>query len=143
MDVRSALFQRARLYIEIEDRRADADIDGALSAYQSLFKLDLQPDEAAKAYFREGKMLSEASRPADALAAYEQGAQLQDQLDPMLAAQLWEEMGNKRYDLGDFAGSIAAYQNAIRFDPQGRQQLQKLIAETSTEMAAASATPAP
>ena len=143
LDVRSTLFQRAKLYIEIEDRRANADIDGALSAYESLFKLDLQPDEAAKAYFREGKMLSEAGRPADALAAYEQGTQLQDQIDPVLAAQLWEEIGNKRYDLGDFAACIAAYQNAIKLDPQGQEQLQKLIEETSTEMFAASATPQP
>lgn len=141
LDVRSDLFQRARLYIEIEDRRSKADIDGAVSAYQSLFALNLQPDEAAKAYSREGKMLSEAGKPADALAAYEQGVQLQDQIDPVLAAQLWEEIGNKRYDLGDLAGCIEAYQNALLLNPQGEQQLQKYIDETATEMAAASATP--
>ena len=107
---------------------------GRRPAYQDYFKFDLLPDERAAALYQYGKMLSEAGRAADATAAYEQAVKLDLSSDPVLAAQLWVELGNQYYDAHRLPDSINAYQQAMTLDPAGQEHLTKVIQETQAEL---------
>ena len=120
VEERRLLFQRSLVEVTIDEKRAARDIDGAVTAYQQLFAFDLLPTDHAAALYQYGKMLSEAGRKADATAAYEEAVKLDLSSDPVLAAQLWVELGNQYYDAGRLQDSIDAYQQALTLDPEGR-----------------------
>jgi tetratricopeptide (TPR) repeat protein len=142
IEQRRLLFQRSLVEVTIEEKRAARDIDGAVAAYQELFQFDLLPTDHAVALFQYGKMLSEADRKADALPVFEEAVTLDLSSDPLLAAQLWVELGNQYYDAGRLQDSINAYQQAMALDPQGQGHLTQVIEDTQAELDAQPTDPA-
>lgn len=134
LDEREALYRRNLLEITAEEARARQDVDAAAEAYEQLLALDLLPESRAFTIFNYGKMLSEAGRDADALAAFEQ-VQVGDFSDaPTAAAAIWVELGNLYYDAGRLGDAINAYQQAMTLDQAGQGHLQRVIDETQAEL---------
>lgn len=136
IEERRLLFQRGLLEAQIEALRAQQNVDEATVAYEELLNLAMLPTERAAYLFQYGKMLNEAGRERQAIAVYMQAAALDLTHDPVLAGQIWVELGNLYYDTGDLEASVAAYESAMEADPEGQGHLIRVIEETRAELQA-------
>lgn len=144
LDARKEVFRRSLALVTITERRAARDIDGAVAATDELLASSrLPPNDAAALLYQKGKMLSEAGRTEESVAAYEAVTKLNPPADAQTTAQVWAELGDKYYALGRLQDSIDAYQKALDLDPQRQGHLARIIEETKAELQAQSATPTP